>query len=295
MRLIQTLSQTQRTVKNMENRAEKYKAKINGDVAKQRYDATKELSVKQEKAATEDLVKIEEQVKSILPGVSTILIPYYIIFAKEIYRLKSKHTSATLEMELCGKCRKWWVRGLEPQYLNRISLLYTGMACFDVGKGLPRTGQTTSYVNYDDGWYKAGLPAGAGVRFTDNGDGTISDNATGLMWIKDPIASPGAPFDAGLTWNDAITSCEALDYAGQTDWRLPNIFEIISIVDYSKINPSINATFFPNTVNSAYWSSTANFANTKAYEVYFVDGSCSAQAFGNTYWVRPVRGGQLNH
>ena len=64
----------------MGDRAKKYAAKISGDVAKQRYDATKDLSVKQEKVATEELVEIENKVKTTLSDVSTIMLPYYITY-----------------------------------------------------------------------------------------------------------------------------------------------------------------------------------------------------------------------
>ncbi|MDP2942402.1 MAG: DUF1566 domain-containing protein, partial [Candidatus Omnitrophota bacterium] len=94
-------------------------------------------------------------------------------------------------------------------------------------KGVHKTGQTVSYQDKDDGYYKKGLPK-FGDRFIDNGDGTISDRATGLMWVKDPSqipgglwGTPGAP--APMTWSDAIINSEALIYAGYSDWRLPNI------------------------------------------------------------------------
>lgn len=59
-------------------------------------------------------------------------------------------------------------------------------------KGLPKTGQTTEYQSGDDGTYMKGLPS-SGDRFTDNNDGTITDNATGLQWVKQPeLIIPGA-------------------------------------------------------------------------------------------------------
>lgn len=68
--------------------------------------------------------------------------------------------------------------------------------------------------------------------FVDNGDGTISDLATGLMWMK-------SDSQKGMNWEEALGYAENLEYAGYTDWRLPNAKELQSIVDYSN-SPSTN-------------------------------------------------------
>jgi len=71
---------------------------------------------------------------------------------------------------------------------------------------LPKTDQTTSYADYDDGWYEAGNPVSP--RFTDNGDGTITDNATSLMWAKD--GNGVGCYNGGMrTWAQALTWAEA--------------------------------------------------------------------------------------
>ncbi len=84
------------------------------------------------------------------------------------------------------------------------------------------------------------------MRFTDNGDGTITDNDTGLMWQQQ---------DDGIerTWQDAITYCDALTLAGHDDWRLPTVEELGRIVDYSKHDPAINKVFTA-TSSAGYWS-----------------------------------------
>jgi len=70
------------------------------------------------------------------------------------------------------------------------------------------------------------------VSYTDNGDGTVTDNVTGLMWQKDH--SP-----ATLTWGcspqpgSAQGYCASLNLAGHTDWRLPKLIELVSLLDYS--------------------------------------------------------------
>jgi hypothetical protein len=86
-------------------------------------------------------------------------------------------------------------------------------------------------------------------HFTDNGDGTITDNLTQLIWQKAPNANL-------LTWENAIVYAESLSLASATDWRLPNIKELQSLNDESRSNPSINSTFFPAIGIKNYWSAT---------------------------------------
>lgn len=130
--------------------------------------------------------------------------------------------------------------------------------------GTAKTGQTVSFRTGDDGDYKKGYPK-AGDRFVDNGDGTITDNAAGLMWVKDPSqlggvwGTPGTP--SKMTWNTIIDACLSLDYAGHNDWRLPNIKELFAITDCERANLHIDPTF-SNTVADDYWSSTSNGSNT---------------------------------
>jgi len=299
-------------------------------------------------------------------------------------------------------------------------------------KGVVKTGQTTSYVDYDDGYYQKGLPS-SDVRFVDNGDGTINDNVTGLQWVKEPqkiipgatginatnqiqtaggnwatnttytgatvvfamkadytgtitaarsaytVTASSAIFtadDVGRTvyigsssagiikaytsstvvtvdttgtissdalkiysyyvsaiahtsgsvnfatdlaanptywretiwtssassltstpatfrWTSSITVCEALDYAGHTDWRLPNVTELQSIANYGAVSPASWSTYFPNTVSSYYWSGTTSASSTSsAWTVYFSYGSVSSYGKTTAYYVRPVRSSQ---
>ncbi|MBU3914429.1 DUF1566 domain-containing protein [bacterium] len=118
--------------------------------------------------------------------------------------------------------------------------------------------------------------------YTDNGNGTISDNITSLMWQKEDT-------DSTYTWEAALTYCEGLTLGSQSDWRLPNIRELESIVDETVYNPSINSTYFPNTNSWEYWSSTTHADTLVAWGVNFVNGS--VDDYENAY-VRCVRGGQ---
>jgi len=102
--------------------------------------------------------------------------------------------------------------------------------------------------------------------FMDNGDQTISDEATGLMWQKNATQS--------TNWDNAITQCEADSTASHEDWRLPNAKELQSIVDYNRspdtdngaaINPIFNTTSFQNeegiTDWGYYWASSTHVNN----------------------------------
>lgn len=94
--------------------------------------------------------------------------------------------------------------------------------------------------------------------FTDNGDGTITDSATGLMWMQDDTGE-------AVDWENALLTAENATYGGYSDWRLPNVKELQSIVDYSGNFPAIDKLFnCTPIVNEAgdddygyYWSSTS--------------------------------------
>ncbi len=122
----------------------------------------------------------------------------------------------------------------------------------------------------------------------DNGDGTVSDTDTGLMWQQ---AEAG-----NMDWQSALAYCEnlVLPVGGYDDWRLPDRNEIHSLIDGNRRNPSLDRAFFPGVISSAYWSSTSN-ADIKdgAWTAEFYDGSIG---FGHNkmvnYFVRAVRSGQ---
>jgi len=126
--------------------------------------------------------------------------------------------------------------------------------------------------------------------FIDNGDGTISDLASGLMWQQ-------ADSGAGMDWSEALDYCSSLDTGGYDDWRLPNAKELQSIVDYSRspdttdsaaIDPLFNSMPITNEVGqqdyAAYWSSTthANFMNGKN-AAYVSFGR--AMGYMNSNWI----------
>jgi hypothetical protein len=167
--------------------------------------------------------------------------------------------------------------------------------------GIPwRAGDDASYANPEAGGPDVGYPRRTGswanyntARFTTAepvaGQVVVTDNATGLMWVSNGT-STGCYSGGTRTWAQAISFAEGLTFAGYSDWRLPNIRELQSIVDYGRTNPPINPTYFPNTA-SYYWSSTTSTYST---DVAWLGGGFTVsleKGYMNGY-VRPVRGNQ---
>jgi hypothetical protein len=127
------------------------------------------------------------------------------------------------------------------------------------------------------------------THYTINGDGTVTDNVTGLMWQQEDD-------DIARTWGSAIAYCENLVVPPSTysDWRLPTNKELRSIIDKSLWNPAIDTTAFPNTNASYYWSSTTYKDDTAEawYVTFSYGGVFSHGKSGNKNYVRCVRGGQ---
>jgi hypothetical protein len=128
--------------------------------------------------------------------------------------------------------------------------------------------------------------SGVAGRWGINNDGTVSDYSTGLMWQQATVKN--------MTWDQALAYCENLSLAGHTDWRLPNIHELISLSDYGKYNPAIDINAFPDTASDFYWSSTnLSFTPGGAWLMGFHYGN---NIFGNDkqsqFCARAVRGGQ---
>ena len=118
--------------------------------------------------------------------------------------------------------------------------------------------------------YVRGNTAYGANQFVDNGNGTITDNATGLMWMQNDNGT-------GVLWKDALSYAENLTYAGYSDWRLPDTKELQSIVDYTRspattssaaINPIFNCTQITNEGGVAdypwYWSNTTFSSSSQA-------------------------------
>lgn len=131
--------------------------------------------------------------------------------------------------------------------------------------------------------------------FNDNGNSTVTDLTTNLIWQQCSAGLSGAGCATGAaatyTWENAISNCEGLSLGGFTDWRLPNVKELKSIADMATFGPAINATYFPATQSSNYWSSTTYMGSTTtAWVVVFNDGYTLNAFKTNTSYVRCVRG-----
>lgn len=125
----------------------------------------------------------------------------------------------------------------------------------------------------------------AAASFTDNGDGSVTDNTTGLIWQQTAASN--------MTWAQALSYCAALNVGGHTDWRLPSVKELRSLADNSRINPAIDTTYFPNAPASWYWSGTTGaYQTSHAWIVNFYFGDVDDYTKTNTYCVRAVRGGE---
>lgn len=154
--------------------------------------------------------------------------------------------------------------------------------------GPSKTGQTVKYVAGDDGTYEMGYPK-VGARFVDNGDGTVTDNATGLTWAK-LLNADGCNNDTPLAWAAAVTYVVGLNFAGHSDWRLPNAIELHTLVDYGRITPCINPIFSDASIASM-WTSTTDLVDTaNAWMVNFNNGYVYFSAKSGSLRVRAVRG-----
>lgn len=133
---------------------------------------------------------------------------------------------------------------------------------------LAKTGQVTSYFAGDDGDLQIGV-ASPSPRFIDNGD-TATDRLTGLTWTKDASQYQ-------IQWTDALASCNASSVGAQNGWRIPNIKELMSILDFSQALPMLPAGHPFTGVNpdptgyGYYWSSTTNAVFDSKNDAYVVN------------------------
>ena len=140
------------------------------------------------------------------------------------------------------------------------------------------------------------MGASASPRFTDNTDGTVSDNLTGLIWLKD------ANCFGSQTWTNALAAASTLASGGcgLTDgsvagvWRLPNVKELQSLIDFGQFIPALPVPHpFSAVQTNYYWSSTTfAFAPESKWIVEFGAGILLFDYKTSVYAVWPVRGGQ---
>jgi hypothetical protein len=157
-----------------------------------------------------------------------------------------------------------------------------------------------------DGEYHKGI-AGPTPRFTDNSDGTVTDNLTGLIWLKnanypngwetwsDALMFANSLYD-GLTGDPGGGDCDLSDGSKVGEWRLPNVKELESLIDFRNVDPALpSGRPFTDVESSDYWSITTSGV--------YADGACLVDLYWGEvgdirkdgvayYFLWPVRGGQ---
>ena len=213
-------------------------------------------------------------------------------------------------------------------HTNRVAAALTNTGACEPVTGLPATGQTTSYGTGTDG----DVEAGNTLSYTDNGDGTITDNNTGLMWEKKDDSTGIHDWDNTYTWCADVSPANGIcdngtnsmdgtivttflaalnggaGFAGYTDWRIPNVKELESIVDY-EVFPSVDAAFHQSATCTGCTDVTAATCSRTKSGIYYRSSttlhSFPIYAFAVTFnagyvvadnritggYVRAVRGG----
>jgi len=166
---------------------------------------------------------------------------------------------------------------LEEIY-QRLLLIPTNAGGSGYSAPVAKTGQTNSYTTSDDGALQKGV-TWPNPRFTVQADtNVVKDNLTGLMWARNANLSGGSP-----NWNYAVAYCTNLTYGGYSDWRLPNVRELLSLVDFGWGPPALCNTAgtgqwtqndpFTGVQSGYYWSSTTDAGYTSyAWYVHLYDG-----------------------
>jgi hypothetical protein len=228
------------------------------------------------------------------------------------------------------------VRGEMTDCTDRLATRLSGdpvpPSCGSGGDRVLATGQTTSYGADkndgiagevpvpDDGAFRKGLPQ----SFTDNGNGTITDNNTGLMWEKKDYETELHVFRRTYRWSgdgtqetiwdwlDDVNAEGGTGFAGYNDWRIPNVTELLSIMNYGarQAQPVFNnnctypcsvTTCSCSAAETSYWSSTTAAGLATYAWIVQVGGAVGIDVKNNPnpyaerdlelYVVRAVRGG----
>lgn len=215
--------------------------------------------------------------------------------------------------------RTWWVRAAAVSVA--LSLFLLG-GCFLLGvdegeqppgDGLlgepmswaapvPKTGQAQSYdySHVDDGGLRRGV-AWPNPRFVDEGDGTVTDRLTGLIWLKDGSCLGAAFWETSLQIVGEFNrgkecGCEEYVAGSYADWRVPNVRELFSLIDFSQ-RPSYTDPMLPaghpfvGVQRTEYWTSTSTGLLGPGFYVSFVGGYVDVDAKMHSHRVWAVRGG----
>jgi len=164
---------------------------------------------------------------------------------------------------------------------------------------VPKTCQTASYSNHNDGYNQKGVPwpnlrfacydsDHAGVDCAEADAIVVTDNLTGLMWTKN------ANLDGLKNWATALSYCNDLDYGGYRDWRLPNAKELFSLIDMGRTCPALPSGHpFVNIQPSYSWYSTPSGSGSAyAWRVDPMAGYVYITGMASTDYVWPACAGQ---
>lgn len=155
---------------------------------------------------------------------------------------------------------------------------------------VPQTGVTNSSWDYDDGSYESGVEWPVPLFTILANTNAVRHNLTGLIWARD------ANYASTMTLTNALNYCYNLDYAGYTDWRLPNLVEQQSLCDYSRpannqVLPLGHPFFNVVSANKRYWSSMPRpSAGMQGTRIDYSEGVWATEAITATNHVWPVRG-----
>ena len=140
------------------------------------------------------------------------------------------------------------------------------------------------------------------IVIAENGEDKMFDTITGLRWQrtlpeKYPSCTGGDEAGEKCSWQEAVDYCDSLSYDGFDDWRLPEVNELGTLVNYGSHDPAVDSEAFPETSPSPFWTSTvfAGDANS-SWSIDFSDGNLR-QGYSKSefYSVRCVRGNEYQH
>jgi hypothetical protein len=188
---------------------------------------------------------------------------------------------------------------------ERLSFFGDFVETMERARRLPRvlrTGQSAVFATGDDGDLRMGV-SWPRPRFTDNGNGTVTDNLTGLIWLQDANC-----FEAGLPWADALAGSNALfdgcttcggtegdcglsDGSVPGDWRLPNRYELESLMDLAFSDPALsNAAGTGHWVEGDAFSGVQSFSDDSPAASYYWSSTTVASDSRQAWFVNPFRG-----
>lgn len=174
------------------------------------------------------------------------------------------------------------------EYIARVTIAALTSPIPDTGQTFCYNATSTSIACPAEGASFYGQDANYIINapsYADNGNDTITDNVTGLVLQK----TEGGQ----MTWTNAGAYCDNLTLGGQSDWRLPAIRELVSILDLEGYNPTIDTTYFPSANSANYWASSNGagiYTTSYSWVMSFNNGHSGFNTKTNNYYVRCVRG-----